>query len=259
MAEMKVERFGPASDPGELAARVRELPPPLGDLPDEVSRTIASVRAGGDEALVELGERHDGIRVSALRVSESDLDGAADSVESAVLDALRVAAANVEAVAKAQLGSESPRVELPQGHRVMVRTVPVGSAGVYVPGGSASYPSSVLMGCIPARVAGVERIAVATPPSAIDGVDRVVLAACALAGVDEVYAVGGAQAIAMLAYGTETIAAVDVIAGPGSARVQEAKLRVSRDAGVDSYAGPSELMVVFDDEDAVEWLALDVL
>ena len=149
-------------------------------------------------------------------------------------------------------------VELPQGQTVTVREVPVGAAGLYAPGGRAAYPSSVLMCAIPARVAGVERIALASPPKADGRVNPLVLAAAELCGVEEIYAMGGAQAIFALAHGTETIAPVDVIAGPGNAWVREAKRAVSGTVGIDSLAGPSELMLVAGDGTDPEWAALDL-
>src|SRR4029077_15274231 len=135
-------------------------------------------------------------------------------------------------------------VELPQGQAVTVREVAVGAAGIYAPSGRAAYPSSVLMCAIPARGAGVERIALASPPGPDGRVHPLVLAAAALCGVEEIYAMGGAQAIFALVHGTETIAPVDVIAGPGNAWVREAKRAVSGTVGIDSLAGPSELMLV---------------
>jgi histidinol dehydrogenase len=181
-------------------------------------------------------------------------------LEPPVREALRLAAANIEAVARAELdGVAAPTsVELDQGHRVEVRTEPVAAAGVYAPGGRAVYPSSVLMACVPARVAGVGRLAVVSPPGASGRPSAAVLAACAIADVDEVYAVGGAQAIAALAYGTETIAAVDVVAGPGNRYVTEAKRLVSGVVGIDGIAGPSELVVVADGSANPDWVALDL-
>ena len=139
-----------------------------------------------------------------------------------------------------------------------IREVPVGAAGLYAPGGRAAYPSSVLMCAIPARVAGVDRFALASPPGPDGAPNPLVLAAAGLCGVDEIYAMGGAQAIFALAYGTETIAAVDVVAGPGNAWVREAKRTVSGVVGIDSLAGPSELMLVAGDGTDPEWAALDL-
>ncbi|HEV7615257.1 MAG TPA: histidinol dehydrogenase [Solirubrobacterales bacterium] len=172
-------------------------------------------------------------------------------------EALELAAANVRAVAEAQLGDERT-VELPQGQRVKLREVPVAAAGIYAPGGRATYPSSVLMCALPARVAGVERIALASPPGPNGELNELVLAAAALCGIEEIYAIGGAQAIFALAHGTETIDPVDVIVGPGNAWVREAKRRVAGTVGIDSLAGPSELMLVAGHDTDPEWAALDL-
>ena len=161
-------------------------------------------------------------------------------------------------MAEAQIERDPKVVDLPQGQTVTVRQVPVRSAGLYAPGGRAAYPSSVLMCAIPAQVAGVERIAMATPPGPDGEVNPVMLAAAALCGIDEVYAIGGAQAIFGLAYGSQTIEQVDVIAGPGNAWVREAKSRVADIVGIDSLAGPSELMVIAGHDAPPEWIALDL-
>jgi histidinol dehydrogenase len=181
-------------------------------------------------------------------------------LEPEVREAMRVAGRNIERVARAELQARTrpAAAELPEGHRVEVREEPVAAAGVYAPGGKAAYPSSVLMCCVPARVAGVARICVASPPGAGGRPNAVVLAACALADVDEVYAIGGAQAIAALAFGTETITAVDVIAGPGNRYVTEAKRLVWGKVGIDGVAGPSELMVVADGTASQDRIALDL-
>jgi histidinol dehydrogenase len=186
------------------------------------------------------------------------LRAALAGLESDVRESLELSAANVRLVAEAQLKLEPAKVELPQGQTVTVREEPVRSAGIYAPGGRAAYPSSVLMCAIPAQVAGVERIAMATPPGPDGQVNPVVLAAAALLGIEEVHAIGGAQAIFALAYGTETIAQVDVIAGPGNVWVREAKARVSDIVGIDSLAGPSELMVVAGHDAEPAWIALDL-
>ena len=169
-----------------------------------------------------------------------------------------MAAANIRAVAEAQVETASSRVDLPQGQTVTLREVAVRAAGVYAPGGKAAYPSSVLMCAIPARVAGVERLTLATPPGPDGTIAPIVLAAAELCEVDEVYAMGGAQAIFALAYGTETVVPVDVIVGPGNAWVQEAKRAVYGRVGIDSYAGPSELMIVAGHDTDPEWAALDL-
>jgi histidinol dehydrogenase len=192
-----------------------------------------------------------------LRVDAADAAAALGDLDSELRTALEVAAANVRAVAEAQLGSGAA-VDLPQGQSVRLREVPVGAAGIYAPGGRAAYPSSALMCAIPAQVAGVERIALASPPGADGNLHPLVLAAAALCGIEEIYAMGGAQAIFALAFGTETIAGVDVIAGPGNAWVREAKRAVYGIVGIDSLAGPSELMAIVGHDTDPEWVALDL-
>jgi histidinol dehydrogenase len=183
---------------------------------------------------------------------------ARDRLDRGLLAALELAASNVRAVATAQIRDDDVVVEPGQGQRIDVRQVPVASAAIYAPGGRAVYPSSVVMGVVPAKVAGVERVVVTSPPAADGTVPDAVLAAALISGADEVYAIGGAQAIAALAYGTESVHSVDFIAGPGGPVVQEAKLAVSRGVGIDGYAGPSELMVLFDGSANVGVLALDL-
>jgi histidinol dehydrogenase len=215
---------------------------------------------GGDEAVLRLTARFDATesQPTALRVETAETAAALASLDPAIHEAMEVAAANIEAVAGAQIGHEQHRVDLPEGQTVTVREVPVGAVGVYAPGGRAAYPSSVLMCCIPARVAGVERVALATPPGPTGRIDPLVLAAAALCEVEEVYAMGGAQAIFALAHGTETIAPVDVVAGPGNAWVREAKRVVHGRVGIDSLAGPSELMLIAGHDADPEWAALDL-
>jgi histidinol dehydrogenase len=209
-----------------------------------------------EAAVVELTRRFDG-EVAGLRVDPERADAALAGLNPGLREAMELAAANVRTVAEAQLGDER-RVELPQGQVVTVREVALGAAGIYAPGGRAAYPSSVLMCAIPARVAGVERVALASPPGADGEVHPLVLAAAALCGVDEVFAMGGAQAIFALAYGTESVAPVDAIAGPGNAWVREAKRMVSGRVGIDSLAGPSELMLIAGHDSDPEWAALDL-
>jgi len=225
----------------------------------DVAAVVEQVRSGGDAALLEIGERFDGARPCSLWIERPELEAAAAALGADLRAALDVAAANIRIVAEAQLDHGGDRVvELPQGHTVSIRQVPVGSAAIYAPGGRAPYPSSVLMGVVPARVAGVERVAVASPPRSEGLPHPTVLGAAAVAGADRVLTAGGAQAIAALAHGTESVEPVDVIAGPGGPWVQEAKLQVSRQVGIDGYAGPSELMIICDGIAAVEPLALDL-
>jgi histidinol dehydrogenase len=185
------------------------------------------------------------------RVSETELADALASLDAEVRASLKMAAENIRRVAEAEL-REAVRVDLPEGQRVELRELPIRRAGIYAPGGRAAYPSTVLMCAVPARVAGVKEIVVASP-----GGD-VVLAACALCGIREVHAVGGAQAIAALAYGTKAIPAVDVIVGPGNAYVQEAKRQVVGQVGIDGIEGPSELVVIADEDADPALVALDL-
>jgi histidinol dehydrogenase len=191
-------------------------------------------------------------------VERETAEAALAGLDPAIRKSLEVAAANIRTVAEAQLDPAPRRVGLPQGHTVTVGSVPVSAAGIYAPGGRAAYPSSVLMCAIPARVAGVERVALASPPGPEGKIHPIVLAAAALLEVDEVFAMGGAQAIFAFTYGTESVARVDVIAGPGNAWVQDAKREVHGLVGIDSYAGPSELMVIAGHDADPEWIALDL-
>ena len=242
----------------ETAEELREWAADAAPLVD-VAPIEVEIRGGGDEAVLRLTSRFDapGAALAGLRVDHADIEAALAVVEPELRTAMEAAAANIRAVAEAQIGSERT-VELPAGQKVVLREVPVGAAGIYAPGGRAAYPSSVLMCAIPAQVAGVERIAVASPPGPDGRVHPLVLAAAALCGVEEVYAMGGSQAIFALAYGTETIVPVDVIAGPGNAWVREAKRAVYGQVGIDSLAGPSELMLIAGHDTDPQWAALDL-
>jgi histidinol dehydrogenase len=224
----------------------------------DVEPIAREVIEGGDAALLRLSERFDGVAPSSLQVEGGEISDALESLDPAVRESLELAAANIGAVAEAQVDDTPHKVELPQGQAVVMQDIAVRSAGVYAPGGRAAYPSSVLMCCIPARAAGVQRIAVASPPGADGHVHPVVLAACGLCEVDEVYAVGGAQAVVALACGTETIDPVDVVVGPGNSWVQEAKRWAYGRVGIDGVAGPSELMLIAGHDTELEWAALDL-
>jgi histidinol dehydrogenase len=254
---MKIERRSwDGSDALTLATELRGLGSGLSEVSRDVAEIVADVEARGDTAVLEIEARF-GDAPRALRVPSQDVAGAPDRIDGELLEALRLAESNIRAVAEAQLG-ETRSVSLPQGQTVEIEEVAVGAAGIYAPGGKAAYPSSVLMGCIAAKAAGVERVALATPAGKGGVVSNVVLAAAAIAGADEVYAVGGAQAIAALALGTETIAPVDVVAGPGNRYVQEAKRQLLGRVGIDGIAGPSELMVIAGETADPEWTALDL-
>jgi histidinol dehydrogenase len=224
---------------------------------DAVRAIVADVRARGDVALRELTERFDGAAIEDHRVNAVAVREALDAIPTEVRDALEYAAGEITAYHEAQVGSV---VDLDRaGIRLRELVVAVDRAGCYVPGGRASYPSTVLMTAIPARVAGVDQIVLCTPPDASGRIPVATLAAAALAGVDEVYRVGGAQAIAALALGTETIPAVDVVVGPGNAYVAAAKREVAGIVGVESLAGPSEIVVVADDSAPADLVAIDLL
>jgi len=246
-------------DAPALARRLRTLAPPLGAVAGEVAAILERVRAGGDGAIREIAEELGEPVPESLRVPPDVLAAAPSLLEPEVRDALRTAARNLAAVARAELDSARPAIaELEGGQTVEVRGEPVAAAGAYAPGGRAAYPSSVLMCCVPARVAGVGRIAVASPPGAGGRPADAVLATCALLGIEEVYAIGGAQAIAALAYGTESVSPVDVIVGPGNRYVAEAKRQVAGHVGIEGVAGPSEVMIVADGNASPRWTALDL-
>jgi histidinol dehydrogenase len=258
---MRIERADwDGGDATGFAGRLRALAPALGEVTAEVERIVDSVRSGGDAGLREVAEGLGEAVPESFRVDPEAVAAAPGLLEPEVREAMRVAERNIEAVARAELEARTrpATAELPEGHRVEVREEPVATAGVYAPRGRAAYPSSVLMCCVPARVAGVARTCVASPPGAAGRPNAAVLAACAISGVHAVYAIGGAQAIAALAFGTETIDPVDLIAGPGNRYVTEAKRLVWGQVGIDGIAGPSELMVVADGTANPDWLALDL-
>ena len=252
---MNVAAFGPDA----RAEEIRALTPPARSVEDDVRGIIEDVRHGGDAALRRLTERFDRADVSGdLIVPLSEIDDAVATLEPEVLDALRMSIANVRAVASAQL-HEPVTVDLPDGQRVVYDEVPVRRAAAYVPGGRAPYPSTVVMCAVVAQVAGVDELVVCAPPGPEGRAHPTILAACRLCDVTEVYRVGGAQAVAALAYGTESIRPVDVIVGPGNAWVQEAKRQVSGVVGIDGINGPSELVVVATEGADPELIALDLM
>ena len=235
-------------------------PEPQAELERAVRDILDEVRAGGDEAVIRLTERFDHAELGpeGLRVDPRELESSVGILERDVLDGLRTAIANVRAVAQAQL-REAVVVDLPEGQRVEIAEVPVRRAGIYVPGGRAPYPSTVVMAAVTARVADVEQVAVCAPPGPGGRAHPVILAACVLCEVSEVYRMGGAQAIAALAFGTESVPAVDVIVGPGNPWVTEAKRQVFGQVGIDGLAGPSELAVLATAGADPELVALDLL
>lgn len=229
------------------------------DVNQTVLEILAAVAKTGDEALVEYTNRFDRQTLSAadLAFSADDLDAAEREVDADLLEALKLAADRIEKFHKRQFPSGEDYID-EVGVRLGYRWSPVQAAGLYVPGGLASYPSSVLMNAIPARVAGVKRLVMVVPTP--DGVvNPLVLAAAKISGVTEVYRIGGAQAIGALAYGTKTIKPVDKIVGPGNAYVAAAKRQVFGTVGIDMIAGPSEILVVADGQNDPAWIAADLL
>jgi histidinol dehydrogenase len=248
-------------DAAAMARALRAAQPSPAELGAAVAEIVGDVERRGDEAVCELTQRLDSVEPApdSARVEAREIERASSTLPGEVHEALELAAANVTAVAQAELSVTAPvEADLVAGQQVRIVESPIGAAGVYAPGGAAAYPSSVLMCCLPARVAGVGRIAVASPPDRDGRVHPAVLAACAVAGADEVYAIGGAQAIAALALGTETVPPVDLVAGPGNRYVVEAKRLLSDRVGIDGIAGPTELTIVADGSAEPEWVALDL-
>jgi histidinol dehydrogenase len=256
---MRCERLTLTGDPGALAGRLRALVPGAESVAGPVAEIIARVREEGDAAVLRYTQQLDldGREPGPLQIDPDQLEAAERSLDPALRRALERAIANVRAVAGAT-HREPAGVDLGS-HVVQVRREPVARAAVYVPGGRAPYPSTVVMGVVPARVAGVEEIAVCTPPGPDGEVPAVIAAACRLAGASRVYRMGGAQAIAALAYGTESVAPVDVVVGPGNLYVQEAKRQVSGQVGIDGFAGPSDLAVIAVQGAEPGLVALDLL
>ena len=229
------------------------------DVQNVVAEIISEVRAGGDKAVLRLTEKFDRLALTAdqMRFSKDQIAQYCAEVSREERAALDLAAERIRAYHQKQLPEDAQWTD-PSGAELGWRWTPVSAAGLYVPGGLASYPSSVLMNAIPAKVAGVERLVVVVPTP--DGaVNPLVLLAAEIAGVDEVYRIGGAQAIAALAYGTDTIAPVDKITGPGNAYVAVAKRQVFGKVGIDMIAGPSEILVIADADNDPDWIALDLL
>ncbi len=261
---MRCERFPLTGDPGALAERVRELAPAPASVQSAVAEIINQVRNGRDEAVLEYTRRFDtaGAEPRLLEVEEGVPARALEQLDATVRAGLDRAIENVGAVAGEAAAQYEERIAVSLGaHEVTLRSAPVDRAAVYVPGGRAPYPSTVVMGAVTARAAGVQDVAVCAPPGTDGEVHPTILAACALTGATRVYRMGGAQAVAALAYGTETIARVDVIVGPGNLYVQEAKRQLSGVVGIDGFAGPSDLLLITDGGGAgdANALALDLL
>ena len=236
--------FSVTAERADVAAIVREI--------------VERVKNEGDEALLYYTEKFDKAKLTSLKVSEAEIAEAVASVEPEFLEILKKAAANIRAFHELQ---KREGFELKRENGVIVgqKVIPVDCAGIYVPGGTAAYPSTVLMDSIPAVVAGCKRVVMVTPPNAAGKVNPVILAAASVAGVTEIYKVGGAQAVAALAYGTETVPKTDKIVGPGNAFVAEAKRQVFGQVSIDMIAGPSEIMIVADATNRAKDIACDLL
>ncbi|MES2175589.1 MAG: histidinol dehydrogenase [Pseudomonadota bacterium] len=229
------------------------------DVSRDVTAILKAVRAGGDAALADYTQRFDrhDLNVSGWAVTAAETRAALDGISTELRDALELAAARITTYHEKQRPQDSDGVDS-AGVRLGARWSAVDAAGLYVPGGRAAYPSSLLMNVIPAKVAGVRRIAMVTPTPGGE-INPLVLAAAQIAGIEEIWRVGGAQAVAALAYGTDRIAPVDVITGPGNAWVAEAKRQLYGVVGIDMVAGPSEIVVVADGRNDPEWTAADLL
>jgi histidinol dehydrogenase len=255
-----MEETRDASEPWQVAERLRELVPMLKSAETVVRAIMLEVWQHKDEAVLKYTRMYDtgGAEPRPLVVAPAELDDALRQLPLDVVAGLQVAIANVAQVAQIGVG-EDTWVTLPQGQRVTLREIPVGAAAVYVPGGRAPYPSTAVMGVVTARAAGVVDVVVCSPPGRDGQIDPVVLGTCRLLGVERVYRMGGAQAIAALASGTETVRRVDVIVGPGNLYVQEAKRQLSGGVGIDGFAGPSDLLVVMGADADPRLVALDLM
>jgi histidinol dehydrogenase len=260
-AEKSLFRY--ASALGELSKQDRDsllqrAKPSDSDVRERTANILQRVRRDGDRALFEMAREYDGVALESLEVPGDIRQRALASLDRGVRAALERAARNIAAVHSAS-PLQTIETETEPGVIVGRRPDPLQRVGIYAPGGRAAYASSVLMAAVPARVAGVSEIVLCSPPRGDGYPAAVVLAACEIAGVDRVFAVGGAGAIAAMAYGTDTLPRVDKVVGPGNAYVAEAKLLVSRDVGIDSPAGPSELLIICDESPDIETIAREVV
>ena len=250
---IKIYKYGEVS-PEEIFARVN----PTAKVEDIVSGIIAEVRKNKDAALFAYGEKFDGVKLTSLEVTKAEIDEAYQNADKEFINVLEEAAKNIRAFHEQQK-REGFTLKQENGVVIGQKITPVDKAGLYVPGGTAAYPSTVLMDAIPAKIAGCKEIVMVTPPAKNGGVNPDILAAAKVAGVDRIFKVGGAQAIAALAYGTESIPKVDKIVGPGNAFVAEAKKQVFGVVSIDMIAGPSEILVVADNSNNPAFIAADLL
>ena len=241
-------------DPAEIFQRET----PISRVEEPVAAILADVKARGDEAVLEYTRRFDRCEIDALAVTEAEIEEAFAAVEPEFLEVLNKAAANIREFHTAQVRQSlvlTPRSGVVLGQRI----TPIERVGLYVPGGTAAYPSTVLMDAIPAKIAGCETIVMATPPGADGKINPAILAAAKIAGVTDIFKMGGAQAVGALAYGTQTVPKVDKIVGPGNAFVAEAKKQVFGMVAIDMIAGPSEILVLADGKSDARVIAADLL
>ena len=250
---IRIMKWGEVS-PDEIFARVE----PAFNVEDIVSDIIADVRKNGDKALFAYTAKFDKAELSDLLVSDEEMQEALAIIEPKFIDILERAAKNIRKFHEAQV-RRSFILNDEEGVVIGQKIIPVDRAGLYVPGGTAAYPSTVLMDAIPAKIAGVKEVVITTPPSANGKINPAILAAAHVAGVDRIFKVGGAQAIAALAYGTESVPKVDKIVGPGNAFVAEAKKQVFGTVSIDMIAGPSEILIVADSKSNPRHIAADLL
>ena len=250
---IKIMKYGEVSA-NEIFARTE----PTFDVADIVTDIIENVKENGDKALFEYSEKFDKANLTSLEVTEAEIEEAFSLVEPRFIEVLKKAAKNIEEFHKKQVRNSFVLNET-EGVVTGQKVTPIEKVGLYVPGGTAAYPSTVLMDSIPAKIAGCQYICITTPPSSDGKVNPVILAAAKIAGVDKIFIVGGAQAVAALAYGTETVKKVDKIVGPGNAFVAEAKRQVFGRVSIDMIAGPSEILVIADGKSDPSFVAADLL
>ena len=250
---IRIMKYGEVSA-DEIFARVE----PIVNVTDIVAEIIADVRKNGDKALFAYCEKFDKARLTALQVTKEEMEEAVAAIDPDFIRILETAAANIRKFHSRQVRN-SFMINDTDGILMGQKIIPVDRAGLYVPGGTAAYPSTVLMDSIPAKIAGVRELVMVTPPNAEGKVNPYILAAAYVAGVDKIFKVGGAQAIAALAYGTESIPRVDKIVGPGNAFVAEAKRQVFGQVSIDMIAGPSEILIIADGKSDPRHLAADLL
>ena len=250
---IKIMKYGEVANKDIFARAEMKL-----DVESIVAEIIANVRKNGDSALLEYTEKFDKAKLSSLLVSEEEINEAFEAVSDKFIGILEQAAKNIRKFHEKQVRN-SFIINDENGIVMGQKIIPVDKAGLYVPGGTAAYPSTVLMDSIPAKIAGVKEVVMVTPPSSNGKVNPVILAAAKIAGVDKIFKVGGAQAIAALAYGTESVPKVDKIVGPGNAFVAEAKKQVFGTVSIDMIAGPSEILIVADGKTNPKYAAADLL